>query len=150
MHPPRPFGQTSSRRLASLTMPLLVAGLAWPVAVAGDAEAERSGSAGRPEAAVGIPQEVEDLVTEAKGFYDSLADETKRKAFRRIAGTYDPGRAGVLQRPIDPPRRFGAMRLYPKAYDIARRVSALPLDQQQRIYAYAYDHQRRSGWLAAP
>jgi hypothetical protein len=91
-------------------------------------------------------------VADAERFYDGLADGTKRSVYDQVAGACDPQRDGHLDHPMDPPKRFGALRLYPRGYRMARRVTALPLADQQRIYAYVFDHQVRSGWVkpAAP
>jgi hypothetical protein len=126
-------------RIRSIALPLLLAALAWP------GEGGEAPAAPRP--AVEMPEEVRALVAEATAFNDGLADDSKRRLFQRVAAVCDPGLAGCLQRPMDAPRRFGALRLYPRAYDLAKRVAALPLEHQQRLYAYVYAHQVRSGWV---
>jgi hypothetical protein len=106
---------------------------------------------------LGVPARAGDAVggnelgiTEAERFYDGLADSTKRSVFEQVAGACDPTRDGTLRHALEPPKRFGVLRLYPRGYHMARRVTALPLNDQQRIYAYVYDHQVRSGWVRRP
>ncbi len=86
-------------------------------------------------------------VAEAEKFYDSLADSTKRTVYSSVAAECDDDHDGIMERRMKAPSRFGITRLYPKGYDLAKRVAKLPLDKQQIIYGYAHDHQRRSGWL---
>jgi hypothetical protein len=127
------------RWIRSAALPLLLTALAWP-AMGGEAPVS-------PGPAVEIPEEVRAVIADAQRFYDGLADDTKRRLFQRVASGCDPELAGTLAKPVDAPRRFGALRLYPRAYDLAKRVSALPLEHQQSLYAYVYAHQVRSGWV---
>lgn len=91
---------------------------------------------------------VEDpTVAEAKTFYDGLADSTKRSAYASVADACDDQHDGIMERRMKAPSRFGILRLYPKAYDLAKRVARLPLARQQAIYAYVHAHQLRSGWI---
>ncbi len=99
------------------------------------------------DVAAAVPPPEDPTVTDAKAFYDWVSDKSKKKIYLRIAGDYDVNADGIMERGIDRPSRFGIMRLYPKGYDIVRRVSMLPLPLQQQVYDHIRSHQLRSGWI---
>jgi hypothetical protein len=125
---------------------LLPRALAFAVAVLCLAPSLGASEDAAPLESAAVPAE-DPTVTAATAFYDWLSDASKKRVYQRIAKSYDTDLDGKLERGIDRPARFGVMRLYPKGYDIVRRVSGLPLEKQQRVYDHIRGHQLRSGWI---